>query len=108
MLVASGSYTPSSEYPGVKQVSLGPQVEFKDLKDSAALFEKEFDFRRFQSINEANIREYNVTFEKFKNAAIEYNIDMFVCYIAANDACLDVAHTLKIPVVGFGALLYGT
>ena len=56
---------------------------------------------------EIDIKYYNETYEKYKNVAKEYNIDLFFCDLLLNDACIDVAHTLKKPVVILFSLLQG-
>ncbi|PKK60368.1 hypothetical protein RhiirC2_870968 [Rhizophagus irregularis] len=48
---------------------------------------------------------YNVTYEKFKNAAKENNIDLFICDALVNQACIDVANNLNKPLVGFTSFM---
>ncbi|CAB4493998.1 unnamed protein product [Rhizophagus irregularis] len=64
-LLSAGRYEPSSEYPGLNQITLG-------------LSEK---------------------------TAKEYNIDLFICDVLANEACIDAANNLKKPVVGWTSFL---
>jgi hypothetical protein len=66
---------------------------------------KEFDYRGLGQLMEIATTSYSVTYEKFKNAAIEYNIDLFICDTLSNEACVDVAHNLKKPVVGFTSFI---
>ncbi|GBB83426.1 hypothetical protein RclHR1_10150003 [Rhizophagus clarus] len=101
ILITSGNYTPSSEYPTVKQVSFGPPVDIKKLKNVKNIIHKEFDFTRFTFMYDLALKTYNDTFVKYKNAAIENNVDLFLCHAMMNDACLDAAHALNKPVVGF-------
>jgi hypothetical protein len=54
---------------------------------------------------EMSLNAYKETYEKFKYAAIEYNIDLFICDALSNEACIDVAHNLKKPVVGFTSFI---
>ncbi|UZO18462.1 uncharacterized protein OCT59_009775 [Rhizophagus irregularis] len=105
ILLTRGNYTPSSEYPTIKQISLGPTINIKDIKDLKQLVNKKFDFTALSKSLEFNVKLYESTFEKFKDAAIDNNIDLFICYAIINDACLDVAHTLKKPAVGLLSFL---
>jgi hypothetical protein len=101
-LLTSGNST-LSEYPDVKQISLGPRWAFKEQKNAAEMF----DFKRFATIYEKNLKLYNHSFETYKKVAKDYNIDLFFCDVMVNDACLDVAHATKKPVVGFSSFLNG-
>lgn len=101
MLTTGDSTFP--EYPAVRQISLGPRWSFKEKKNAA----ETFDFKRFATIFEKNLKLYNHSFEIYKNAAKDYNIDLFFCDVMVNDACLDVAHSIKKPVVGFSSFLNG-
>ncbi|RIA85954.1 Glycosyltransferase Family 1 protein, partial [Glomus cerebriforme] len=98
VLVSKGKYEPSSEYPTVKQVSLGPDLPLEELKEE---IHKEFDYRAVAIIMELAVKLYNQTYEIYKTAAEEYNPDLFFCDYFVNDACLDVAYALKKPVVGW-------
>src|SRR2546430_1230646 len=64
---------------------------------------KEFGYKGIAKLIAIGINAYNENYEKFKNVAKDYNIDLFICDGAINDACLDVARTLKKPVVGFSS-----
>src|SRR5437016_49980 len=64
---------------------------------------KEFDYKGAAKVLEIGVKVYSENYEKFKNIAEDYNIDLFICDILINEACLDVAHTLKKPVVGFSS-----
>ncbi|RGB41372.1 Glycosyltransferase Family 1 protein [Rhizophagus diaphanus] len=97
-LLTSGKYEPSSEYPGLKQITLGPIVTFKDNK---IMNHKDIDYRGLLKLTELTTVVYNVNYEKFKNAAKENNIDLFICDALANEPCIDVANNLNKPVVGF-------
>ncbi|GES84929.1 glycosyltransferase family 1 protein [Rhizophagus clarus] len=105
ILLTSGNYTPASEYPTIKQISMGPPLSIKGLKFAANLIEKDVEFTMFTTIFERNLESYKRAFEKYKETAIDNNIDLFICYAIMNDACLDVAHALKKPVVGFMSFL---
>src|SRR3954447_9112039 len=107
MLITTGNYTPSSEYPTVKQISLGPRLNLKNVVNVSEVINKEFDFRRMAMFHKFSVKTYSDTFKKYKNAAKNYNIDLFFCDTLLNDACLDVAHALKKPVVGFSSFLSG-
>ncbi|RIA88267.1 Glycosyltransferase Family 1 protein [Glomus cerebriforme] len=102
VLLTTGKYESSSEYPSVKQVSLGPQITLRDLKEDV---HKEFDHKGLAKLVEISVKLYNQTYEKYKNTAEEYNIDLFFCDYLINEACLDIAHALKKPVVGWTAAL---
>lgn len=84
---------------------MGPTINIKDIKDLKQLVNKKFDFTALSKSLEFNVKLYESTFEKFKDAAIDNNIDLFICYAIINDACLDVAHTLKKPAVGLLSFL---
>jgi hypothetical protein len=102
-LLTSGKYEPSSEYPGLKQITLGPKVTAKNNKHIN--IQKHHDYRMLAQIMEITTTSYNETYEKFKNAAIEYNIDLFFCDALSNEACTDIAYNLKKPVVGFTSFI---
>ncbi|CAB5336292.1 unnamed protein product [Rhizophagus irregularis] len=106
IMLSSGNYTPASEYPTIKQISLGPPLTVKNTGDSARLIQAEFDYILISKIFESTVKSYKSTFEIYKDTAIDNNIDLFICYAMFNDACLDVAHALKKPVVGFMSFLY--
>ncbi|GBB83424.1 hypothetical protein RclHR1_10150001 [Rhizophagus clarus] len=103
-LLTSGRYEPSSEYPGLKQVSLGPQWLLKGLKNLN--IHRDFDYRALTKLSESSINDYKVTYEKYKNVAKEYNIDLFFCDVLINEACIDIAHNLKKPVVALTSLVH--
>jgi hypothetical protein len=86
---------------------LGPPLNFKRDNISAQIMQQEFDFIKMASMFDRSIDIYKSTFDKFKDTAIDNNIDLFICYAMMNDACLDVAHALKKPVVGFMSFLSG-
>ncbi|GBC09748.1 hypothetical protein RclHR1_09090006 [Rhizophagus clarus] len=100
-LLTSGNYTPSLEYPTIKQITLGPMLNYKEILGTD--FHKEFHFEKMVYFAEKSIKDYSQTYEKYKNVAIDYNIDLFICDSHINDACLDIANTLKKPVVTMGA-----
>ena len=66
---------------------------------------KEFDYRQFTHNIEREIKAYKRTFEKYISVAKEHNINLFLCDSFVNNACMDAAETLKIPVVGFSSYL---
>jgi hypothetical protein len=86
---------------------LGPPLTVKNTGDSARLIQAEFDYILISKIFESTVKSYKSTFEIYKDTAIDNNIDLFICYTMFNDACLDVAYSLKKPVVGFMSFLYG-
>ncbi|PKY47878.1 UDP-Glycosyltransferase/glycogen phosphorylase [Rhizophagus irregularis] len=107
IMLSSGNYTPASEYPTIKQISLGPTLSVKNTRDSARLIvQAEFDYIVLLKIFESSVQSYKSTYEIYKDTAINNNIDLFICYAMFNDACLDVAHALKKPVVGFMSFLH--
>jgi hypothetical protein len=104
-LLTAGRYEPSSEYPGLKQITLGlSELDLKKLKNYKR--RGELDYRGLTNIMEISTNDYKEAYEKYKNAAKEYNIDLFFCDIFVNDVCIDVANHLRIPVVTFTTLLY--
>jgi hypothetical protein len=62
--------------------------------------------KRTSNIMKLTTNNYKETYAKYKNAAKEYNIDLFFCDVLANDACIDIAHNLKKPVVGFTSFIH--
>ncbi|GBC09747.1 hypothetical protein RclHR1_09090005 [Rhizophagus clarus] len=103
ILLTTGKYEPSSEYPGLKQITLGPKISIR--YDKNINIHKDVDYREIVQFMKLRANTYNETYEKFKSAAKEYNIDLFFCDAFGNDACIDVAHNLKKPVVGFTSSL---
>ncbi|RGB41369.1 Glycosyltransferase Family 1 protein [Rhizophagus diaphanus] len=101
ILTTSGNYTPASEYPTIKQHSFGPAFDVKNIRSVANLMHKEFDFTKFVFMYEMSFNTYEDAFVKYKNVAIDQNIDLFFCHAMVNDACLDAGHALNKPVVGF-------
>ncbi|GES94968.1 glycosyltransferase family 1 protein [Rhizophagus clarus] len=104
ILLTSGNYEPSSEYPGLKQITLGPRITPKDIKGLD--IHKDVGYERLSKLLEFRVNSYNETYEKYKNVAKEYNIDLFFCDFLANEVCVDVAHSLKKPAVGFTSFLH--
>ncbi|GBB83427.1 hypothetical protein RclHR1_10150004 [Rhizophagus clarus] len=102
ILLTTGKYEPSSEYPGLKQITLGPKL---DPKNHDINIHSDVDFRAMAQLMGITLNTYNETYEKFKNAAKEYNIDLFFCDFMGNHACIDIAHNLKKPVVGFTSFI---
>ena len=86
---------------------MGPPINLKDIKHFKQLIHEKFDFTRISAMHDMSIKPYKNAFEKYKNVANDYNIDLFFCNVALNDACLDVAHALKKPAVGFITFLTG-
>ncbi|CAB4431838.1 unnamed protein product [Rhizophagus irregularis] len=101
ILLTTGNYEPSSEYPGLKQITLGP----KYLTAKNRNIEKDVDYRSLARLMGLTTAAYNVNYEKFKNAAKENNIDLFICDAFVNQACIDVANNLNKPVVGFTSFM---
>ncbi|PKC08835.1 UDP-Glycosyltransferase/glycogen phosphorylase [Rhizophagus irregularis] len=97
ILLASGNNVLSSEYPAVKQISLGPGMGMKNLgKDG---IDEEQDYNAMKSLWEMGVISYKRTYEKYKSVVEDYNIDLIFCDLLINEACIDVANTLKKPVV---------
>ncbi|CAI2176494.1 17349_t:CDS:2 [Funneliformis geosporum] len=104
MLVTRGNKLLSSEYPTVKHISLGHDL--KDLVQNNGikmddLIHKKFDIKQLIFMTKFALKMYPESFEIYKNAAKDYNVDLFFCDIMINDACVDAAYILKKPVVGF-------
>ncbi|PKY53212.1 UDP-Glycosyltransferase/glycogen phosphorylase [Rhizophagus irregularis] len=96
-LLASGNNVLSSEYPAVKQISLGPSTGMKNLgKDG---IDEEQDYNAMKSLWEIGVISYKRTYEKYKSVVEDYNIDLIFCDLLINEACVDVANTLKKPVI---------
>ncbi|CAB4410895.1 unnamed protein product [Rhizophagus irregularis] len=97
ILLASGNNVLSSEYPAVKQISLGPSTGMKNLgKDG---IDEEQDYNAMKGLWEIGVISYKRTYEKYKSVVEDYNIDLIFCDLLINEACVDVANTLKKPVV---------
>ncbi|PKY40254.1 UDP-Glycosyltransferase/glycogen phosphorylase, partial [Rhizophagus irregularis] len=101
-ILAGGRYEPSSEYPGLNQITLGPPLVVKNLKRTNS---HEEPYKRFSRLIKIGIDDYKETYEKYKKAANEYNIDLFFCDVLLNDACVDIANNLKKPVVAWTSFL---
>ncbi|RGB41371.1 Glycosyltransferase Family 1 protein [Rhizophagus diaphanus] len=102
ILLTSGNYEPSSEYPGLKQITLGPKLSVRQSKIN---IHEDFDYRKMAQFRELTTAAYGKTYEKFNNVAKEYNIDLFFCDAMVNEACIDVAHNLNKPVVAWSSFL---
>ncbi|RGB39519.1 Glycosyltransferase Family 1 protein [Rhizophagus diaphanus] len=50
IMLSSGNYTPASENPTIKQISLGPPLTVKNTGDSARLIQAEFDYIDIKNI----------------------------------------------------------
>ncbi|PKY25980.1 hypothetical protein RhiirB3_441128 [Rhizophagus irregularis] len=95
--LASGNDVLSSEYPAVKQISLDPSTGMKNLgKDG---IDKEQDYNAMKNLWKIGVISYKRTYEKYKSVVEDYNIDLIFCDLLINEACVDVANTLKKPVV---------
>ncbi|RGB39393.1 Glycosyltransferase Family 1 protein [Rhizophagus diaphanus] len=102
ILLTTGKYEPSSEYPGLKQITLGSKtLTPKNSSNRLNIHKDENDYRILIHLMRLATETYNVTYEKFKDAAKENNIDLFICDVLANQACIDIANNLNKPVVGF-------
>ncbi|CAG8718487.1 11053_t:CDS:2, partial [Rhizophagus irregularis] len=101
ILLTTGNYEPSSEYPGLKQITLGPKYLTAKNRD----IQEDVDYRSLARVMELTTAAYNVNYEKFKNAAKENNIDLFICDAFVNQPCIDVANNLNKPVVGFTSFM---
>ncbi|POG77038.1 glycosyltransferase family 1 protein, partial [Rhizophagus irregularis DAOM 181602=DAOM 197198] len=67
--------------------------------------QEDVDYRSLARVMELTTAAYNVNYEKFKNAAKENNIDLFICDAFVNQPCIDVANNLNKPVVGFTSFM---
>ncbi|GES72668.1 glycosyltransferase family 1 protein [Rhizophagus clarus] len=99
ILLSSENKEISSEYPTVKQISLGPKFGLKDI--GIEVTNEVLDHKKLVKLLELGAKSYKGSYEKYKSVAEEYNIDLFFCDLLINEACVDAAHTLKKPVVGF-------
>ena len=86
-MVSPDKFTLSSEYPAVKHISLTDGIN--------------------DSNREISLRKYADSFNVYETTSKQYNINLFLCDVMANDACLDVAHLLNKPLVGYGSFLLG-
>ncbi|CAB5321877.1 unnamed protein product [Rhizophagus irregularis] len=103
-LLTAGRYEPSSEYPGLNQITLGlSEVNGNNMKNFKN--NVEFDYKGLPQILEPSTNDYKKTYEKYKKTAKEYNVDLFICDVLANEACIDAANNLKKPVVGWTSFL---
>ncbi|GBC09749.1 hypothetical protein RclHR1_09090007 [Rhizophagus clarus] len=105
-LLTKGNYSPSSEYPTVKQISLGPALNYKELMKSQ--IHGNIDYNGMMKFVELSLETYSENYQRYINVSKDYNIDLFFCDTLVNDVCLDTAHTLKKPVVGFSSSIYFT
>ncbi|GBC04756.1 hypothetical protein RclHR1_05850005 [Rhizophagus clarus] len=102
-LLETGENELSLEYPAIKQISLGPK---RGLRDIGVVIDKEvLDYKKMSKLIELGVKSYKRTYEKYKSVAEEYNIDLFFCDLLLNDACIDVAHALKKPIIGITSAL---
>ncbi|GBB95872.1 hypothetical protein RclHR1_02630017 [Rhizophagus clarus] len=99
-LLTTGRYEPSSEYPGLKQITLG-NTELNLKSSKKFKIDEIFDYRLLPHIMDLRINDYKNNYEKYKNVAKEYNIDLFFCDVFMNEVCIDVANNLKKPVIAF-------
>jgi hypothetical protein len=67
---------------------------------------RDIDFNGMMKFMKLSIETYSENYEKYINVTKDYNIDLFFCDTLANDVCLDAAHTLKKPVIGFSSSIY--
>lgn len=67
---------------------------------------KDVDFNGMMKFVKLSLESYRENYEKYINIAKDNNIDLFFCDTLVNDVCLDAAHTLKKPVIGFSSSIY--
>jgi hypothetical protein len=79
-------------------------LNIKDLKHID--IHEEFNYRGLPKVMEKSINDYKKIYEKYKNTAKEYNIDLFFCDMFVNEVCADVANNFKKPLVTFTTFLY--
>lgn len=87
------------EYPAIKHISSGPKMS---RNNGIEVNNEALTFIKMIKLFESGAKSYKSVYEMYKNVAEEYNIDLFFCDLVPilNDACIDIAHTLKKPVVG--------
>ncbi|CAB4420544.1 unnamed protein product [Rhizophagus irregularis] len=87
------------EYPAIKHISSGPKMS---RNNGIEVNNEALTFKKMMKLFEPGVKSYKRVYEMYKNVAEEYNIDLFFCDLVPiqNDACIDIAHTLKKPVVG--------
>ncbi|CAB4410727.1 unnamed protein product [Rhizophagus irregularis] len=61
--------------------------------------DEEQDYNAMKSLWEIGVISYKRTYEKYKSVVEDYNIDLIFCDLLINEACVDVANTLKKPVI---------
>jgi hypothetical protein len=89
---------------------LGPALNFKRIQlnldhtpEKKKNIPQVFNHKMLEDAFKEVFKEYNNNFEKYKSVAKDYNIDLFICDVLMNNACLDIAHTLKKPIVAFSS-----
>ncbi|CAG8544520.1 5786_t:CDS:2, partial [Cetraspora pellucida] len=103
-LVAPGDLLPSSEYPTIKQISTGPSIESDATYQE--LYHKTFNRNQMFSLRNLLVKKYLDYFETYQLAIKMIKPDLFFCNVfMINDICLDIAWSLKKPIVGFSSLM---
>lgn len=99
--MAPGNFTPSPEYPKIKQFSTGPKFDTRISSDIyQELFFEEYTFKKFKKQRKISNSEYLDRFKTYMDAATEFKPDLFFCDFLMNEACYDAAWKLKKPIVG--------
>lgn len=75
----------------------------KDLERGG--IDKEQDYKGMNKLYVMGVKSYKRAYEKYKSVVEDYSIDLIICDLLMNEACIDTAHTLKKPVVIFVSCL---
>ncbi|RIB14851.1 Glycosyltransferase Family 1 protein [Gigaspora rosea] len=106
-LIAPGDLLPSSEYPTINQISTGPSIESDATYQE--LYQKTFNRKQISGLCKLLVKKYLDYFETYQLAIQMIKPDLFFCNIfIINDICLDIAWSLKKPIVGFSSQMLGT
>lgn len=106
-LIAPGDLLPSSEYPTINQISTGPSIESDATYQE--LYQKTFNRKQISGLRKLLVKKYLDYFETYQLAIKMIKPDLFFCNIfIINDICLDIAWSLKKPIVGFSSQMLGT
>ncbi|CAG8620807.1 20_t:CDS:2 [Ambispora gerdemannii] len=95
--------TVKNEYPQISLYDLDPVMK-EHSSESRKLYQEEFNINHLQILARQLEAHYSHVFNNLKRVALEKKADLLICDVVAQP-CVDVAWTLKIPVVIFGGAL---
>jgi hypothetical protein len=102
-LISPGNYS-SKDHP-IHHVSSGPSFDIKVIPEYQKIISEEYNVEMFGHLKNYLNTKYLEDFSLYKNVAGEMKVDLFLCDLFLNDACIDVAWLTDKPLVTMSSKL---